>query len=131
MFPSSTSKLKNRTQFWKTFFEQSANITLNTYSEDPVEADTTNDELEQKLAQEGESYGSLSLHGDGTVSSSRIEHPYGPDNPETDSSLLDSPSVAGAQSTPRAPSNTKLMDQDAGAPTFAEYSSPYESLRSQ
>ncbi|KAL9095197.1 MAG: hypothetical protein Q9165_002453 [Trypethelium subeluteriae] len=118
-------------KFWKTFFEQSANITLNTYSEDTVEADTTNNESEQKLAQEGESYGSLSLRGDETISSSHIEHPYGPENPGTDSSLLDSPSVAGAQSTPRAPSNTKHIDQDAEPPTFAEYSSPYESLKSQ
>ncbi|KAI9693192.1 MAG: DASH complex subunit ask1 [Bathelium mastoideum] len=117
-------------KFWKTFFEQSANITLNTYSEDTLEVDTTNDESQGKSGY-GDVYDSPSIREDETVTSARHNQSNVQNATDTDSSLLDSPSVAGAQSTPRARSTTKDEQYDTEAPTFADYSSPYESLKSQ
>ena len=68
------------------------------------------------------------MRGDETISSSHHHRSNIQEDEDADTSLLDSPTVAGAQSTPR---QRKDESQDAEGPTFADYSSPYESLKSQ
>ena len=90
----------------------------------------TNNESQTEASYEGDTYDSPSIRDD-DISSSHPERSNDDEDPDAHSSLLDSPSVAGNQSTPRVPSTTKAQRTKSEAPTFADYSSPYESLKSQ
>lgn len=122
-------------QFWKQFFEASASVSLTTYK-DPLAEDTTvhDEETEQSLSPGGqEEYQSPSNIDESLAS---------PGEPTTrrfsdDIDILSSPSFGGRHSTPRMPSTaTKTMRSKQPAaemeePSFAEFPSPYETLKRQ
>ncbi|KAF2279429.1 uncharacterized protein EI97DRAFT_430507 [Westerdykella ornata] len=103
-------------KFWKQFFEASANVSLSGY-ESPGD-DTAHEETRESQLYDEEA--------DETVTGATATPPR-PSSSQTqeleDTSTLDSSSLAHAHSTPRAP-----HAQSEGA-SFADYPSPYETLR--
>ncbi|OAG00951.1 uncharacterized protein CC84DRAFT_1168155 [Paraphaeosphaeria sporulosa] len=108
-------------KFWKTFFEASANVSLSGYeAPDPDETTTHED-----MTQQSQMYEDQTEEGDDTVTGAVTTPQRRPSSQAhmDDTSELESPSLAHAHSTPRAP--TMSTEQ----PQFAEFSSPYENLR--
>ncbi|KAF1968510.1 hypothetical protein BU23DRAFT_514516 [Bimuria novae-zelandiae CBS 107.79] len=108
-------------KFWKTFFEASANVSLSGYEvPDPDETTTHED-----TTQQSQMYDEETVDGEDTVTGAaetpQRRRPSQGD--EEDTSDLESPTIAHAHSTPRAPNMTGME------PEFAEFSSPYENLR--
>ena len=98
----------NPSQFWKQFFEASANVSLSSYEEPQVEEETV---TETTASEE-------------TPSSSFYNSPRLPDDVPTDSNdanLYQPDDTSLSNVTPRA--------QQSHRPTAAAYSSPYEALR--
>lgn len=107
-------------QFWKQFFEASANVSLSGYEETPLDPDdatitTTNDTSTSQDLTTPSSSTCPSPHAD--LTSTPSHNPAHHDN-STPSSPFYSP---GTHSTPRAPHPHQ--------PSLATYSSPYETLR--
>ncbi|MCJ1405155.1 DASH complex subunit ask1 [Xylographa trunciseda] len=99
--------------FWKQFFEASANVSLSGYEETPPEEETaTEDTTTSATTPSSSSYASPSAAGD--ISASTPTATYAS---HAASSPFPSPAT---YSTPRAPQQ---------APTLASYASPYENLR--
>ncbi|KAJ4289213.1 hypothetical protein N0V90_011555 [Kalmusia sp. IMI 367209] len=107
-------------KFWKTFFEASANVSLSGYEAPDPDDTTTHEETQQSNLYEDET-----IEGDDTVTGATATPPRRPSSQADleDTSTLESPSLAHAHSTPRAPNTGEKQ------PQFAEFSSPYESLR--
>ncbi|KAF2732764.1 hypothetical protein EJ04DRAFT_469656 [Polyplosphaeria fusca] len=106
-------------KFWKQFFEASANVSLSGY-EAPDQDDTAHETTHDSQL-------SLDQTADDTVTGATATPPkpyssHAEDDFE-DTSTLDSPTTAHAHSTPRAPHTATK------GPLFAEYSSPYETLK--
>lgn len=102
-----------KTQFWKQFFEASANVSLSGYEEPPEDEAITEDLTETTPSS---AYGSPSLREADSItpSNQRVDSP--PDDQST-------PTQSPSQSTPRGPTTAR-------APlSIATYSSPYEALR--
>lgn len=112
-------------KFWKQFFEASANVSLSGY-----EAPNEEGEEEEGITADDETQESQ-LYDDEEVEDTVTGATVTPPRPSSsqagveDTSTLDSPSLALAHSTPRAP-HTYGKD-----PSFVEYSSPYEKLKKE
>lgn len=119
-------------QFWKQFFEASANVSLSGYEEKPNE-DTTVQEEEPTATEEAD-----------VTQSNKTETVSGtydnPDEQNPDADIthnkaddLDLTSLALSHSTPRAPAPEKSTDADTTTASSIEYSStsPYENLKKQ
>ncbi|KAF2194248.1 hypothetical protein K469DRAFT_744899 [Zopfia rhizophila CBS 207.26] len=109
-------------KFWKQFFEASANVSLSGYEEPAPEGSTAHEET-----QESHLYDQTAEDAEDTVTGATTTPPR-PTSAHTDEELedtstLDSPALAHAHSTPRAP-NTGGKEAK-----FAEYPSPYEALK--
>ncbi|KAF2109945.1 DASH complex subunit Ask1-domain-containing protein [Lophiotrema nucula] len=107
-------------KFWKHFFEASANVSLSGY-----EAPEPDDETANGMTADSQLYDDESVEDTATGTTATPPKPsssHAEDDLE-DTSALDSPSIAHAHSTPRAPHTT------GKEPTFATYSSPYETLK--
>jgi DASH complex subunit ASK1 len=121
-------------QFWKQFFEASANVSLSGYEEMQHEDTTVHDEEETVHGEvEQADVGSSQLDETITSPEKPATHPFSDDD-----DLLSSPSMGGGRhSTPRMPTTATKSITQKGAdplrqPTFAEnYSSPYEALKQQ
>lgn len=102
-------------QFWKQFFEASANVSLSGYEEPPEEEEEAVTE-DLTGTTPSSAYGSPSLDHDGHITSDN----QGGHSPPDDQSILTS---TPSPSTPRGPTT--------GRPSvsIATYSSPYEALR--
>ncbi|KAF1949033.1 hypothetical protein CC80DRAFT_485153 [Byssothecium circinans] len=103
-------------KFWKQFFEASANVSLSGY-----EAPENDESTAQEDTQQSQMYDDETVEGE-TVTPPR---PTSSHADLEDTSELDSPSLAHAHSTPRAP------DTEGKEPMFADFSSPYEALRQE
>ncbi|KAI9765357.1 MAG: DASH complex subunit ask1 [Geoglossum simile] len=133
------SKLTAQPQFWKQFFESSANVALSSYAELAADAGDGEQETETEDAthdsttaehEEDDAYGDRSRPASGGEHSEATEHTY---TATEGDSLLDSPSLSGSHSTPRATSRSSAKQSAAttGTPpaTYADYPSPYEALK--
>ena len=104
-------------QFWKQFFEASANVSLSGYEETPAEDETVTEDTTNQTTPSSASYASPSQQDDSILtpaSGQQQKH-----QAVHDSSPFSSPT----QSTPRGPRNKEAP------PSIATYSSPYEALR--
>lgn len=105
-------------QFWKQFFEASANVSLSSYEEtqEPTVDDETATEGNTQTTPSSSAYGSPSLHQDETIT---------PNNSTVQSRTNDDSTITSTSSqvTPRAPTTARKP------PTIAPYSSPYEALK--
>src|SRR5690242_5839625 len=106
--------LSSKVQFWKQFFEASANVSLSGYEAPDVDGNTTNDDTRQSdmyeddVAEEETVTGVTATPPRATSSQGDLD----------DTSEVESPSLAHAHSTPRVP-NTGGNEH-----MFAEFSSP-------
>ncbi|KAI9831779.1 MAG: hypothetical protein M1819_004676 [Sarea resinae] len=119
-------------KFWKQFFEASANVSLSGYEEatgedTTMQEDTTQDEHENIYASSpsrGANDTAVTADESGPQASRYNEGPE-------DDSLLDSLSLSDSHSTPRAPRPTSKGRSPATGATFADYPSPYETLKNE
>jgi DASH complex subunit ASK1 len=118
----STRKYAEAMQFWKQFFESSANVSLSGYEEPPSQYETTDNTMTEDsnatthtTLETSESYDTPSAQHISTDSIQDLEI----------SNLTISPS----RGTPR-PSG-KQQTQHTQQTTFADYPSPYEALRQE
>lgn len=114
-------------KFWKQFFEASANVSLTGYEE--VAAEDEDGTYTEHITTAGSS-----AMGSRTVTpvegSEGVGGEDGDGDHEIDESLLTSPSVAHATSTPRLPTTaSRSKGKTTKQPQFADYPSPYESLK--
>lgn len=102
-------------QFWKQFFEASANVSLSSYEEKTVDDETATEENTQTTPSSS-AYGSPSLPQDETIT---------PNNRTVQSTANMDSTITSTSShmTPRLPTTARKP------PTIAPYSSPYESLK--
>ncbi|KAF2639684.1 hypothetical protein P280DRAFT_550386 [Massarina eburnea CBS 473.64] len=109
-------------KFWKQFFESSANVRLSGYEDLENDETTTHEDT----TQQSQMYEDETVEGEtvtGTVTPPRPESPQEDD--QEDTSELESPTRVHAHSTPRVPV------AEGKAPMFADFSSPYETLRQE
>ena len=109
-------------KFWKQFFEASANVSLSGYEAPDPDESTAHEDTQQSQIYDDET----ETMQDDTVTGGTTTPPR-PTSSQAgldDTSTLDSPSLAHAHSTPRAPPG-----EDGDEPKFADFSSPYENLR--
>ncbi|KAL5348145.1 DASH complex subunit ask1 [Pseudogymnoascus australis] len=105
----------NFSQFWKQFFEASANVSLSGYEELQHEEE---EDTAISHSHGNSTYGASLQEDDSLPADTTHHHAYGQD----DDSLLDNGDISG--STPRAPPS-----RTATGGKFADYGSPYESLK--
>ncbi|KAE9975874.1 hypothetical protein EG327_008310 [Venturia inaequalis] len=121
-------------KFWKEFFEASANVSLAGYEEQTAEDTTVHDEETESTLSPGQQ----EYHSPSNIDESIAS----PGEPTTrhfsdDEDFHSSPSMGGRHSTPRMPPTaTKTMRskqpaEEVEEPSFAEYPSPYETLKRQ
>ncbi|ORY18598.1 DASH complex subunit Ask1-domain-containing protein [Clohesyomyces aquaticus] len=109
----------SKAQFWKQFFEASANVSLSGYEDPGQDESTAHEETQDSQLYDDQTVEDTVTGATATppkASSSQADDDFG------DTSTLDSP-LEHAHSTPRAP-NT-----GGGDPKFADFSSPYEKLK--
>jgi DASH complex subunit ASK1 len=111
----------NHRQFWKQFFEASANVSLSGYEELAVDEELEDTAFSQSQGNVSTGATSTSQPCDDTIHGEGQE---GDIYDQADDSLLDNGDVSG--STPRPP-HGKVGT--SGKPKFAEYPSPYEALK--
>lgn len=109
-------------QFWKQFFEASANVSLSGYEELAADETVTEDYTATETTDTSDAYASSpSRANDDDTITAASKDPATHD--EGEDSLLESLTISPSQPTPRAPqTQTK-------PPTFAQYPSPYEALK--
>ena len=111
-------------QFWKQFFEASANVSLSGYEEPAQDDSTAHEETQESQMYDDDQTAEDTVTGATATppraSSSHAGDDYG------DTSTLESPSFAHAHSTPRAPHSGRKAPVEQ---SFREYSSPYEALK--
>ncbi|KAF2684133.1 hypothetical protein K458DRAFT_339339 [Lentithecium fluviatile CBS 122367] len=107
-------------KFWKQFFEASANVSLSGYEAPDGDESTAQEDTQHSQMYEDETVEGETVTGETATPPRPTSSQAGM---EEDTSTIDSPSMAHAHSTPRAP-NTGGKE-----PVFADFSSPYESLR--
>jgi DASH complex subunit ASK1 len=116
-------------KFWKQFFEASANVSLSGYEEPAPDDSTAHEEAQDSQLYDDETVEDEDTAAGATLtprkpSSSHAEDDGdGEDDDDEDTSILESPSLAHAHSTPRAPHT------GGKGPLFADYGSPYETLK--
>ncbi|KAI1412194.1 DASH complex subunit Ask1-domain-containing protein [Hypoxylon sp. FL1857] len=111
-------------QFWKQFFEASANVSLSGYEELAGDGETTTAE-ETTLDETASDFNNTAADADITAEQTGYaDHQALPDD-----SLLDDAEMSG--STPRPPATKSLahLQQTKSKPQFAGFVSPYEKLR--
>ncbi|KAF2089584.1 hypothetical protein K490DRAFT_63721 [Saccharata proteae CBS 121410] len=109
-------------KFWKQFFEASANVSLSGY-EEPTGDDATQQD-ETAVDQTTSAYDDT-MAGDAAITRAGAEKTSKYDDEELDgTSILSSPTLANAHSTPRQPSTRQAVSA-----SFAEYTSPYQALK--
>ena len=107
-------------QFWKQFFEASANVSLSGYEEPSAEDETaTEDDATVATTSSTSTYGMSPHTQEPTMTPQPNSRAY------ADASFSPSP----AQSTPRPTTKQIKTSKQKQPPTTAPYSSPYESLR--
>lgn len=118
-------------KFWKQFFEASANVSLTGYEEAAEDAEGEEGTYVEHITTAGSS-----ALGSRTVTPVEGSEGVASDGEgvrdDVDESLLTSPSVAHATSTPRLPpasASSKSKGKTVRQPQFADYPSPYESLK--
>ncbi|KAI1107037.1 DASH complex subunit Ask1-domain-containing protein [Jackrogersella minutella] len=112
-------------QFWKQFFEASANVSLSGYEELAGDGETTTAE-ETTLDETTSDYNNSAAEADTTVEQSGYADQQHQDQRAVpDDSLLDDAEMTG--STPRAPASKSL--KKPAKSKFASFESPYEKLR--
>lgn len=115
-------------KFWKQFFEASANVSLSGYEEATSDESTTHEDTQASQTYDSELTEDTVTGATATPPKPSSCHA---DEDHDDTSILSSPSLAHAHSTPRAPhTGTKAQASSAAAgATFADYPSPYEALK--
>ncbi|KAI1457551.1 DASH complex subunit Ask1-domain-containing protein [Annulohypoxylon moriforme] len=120
-------------EFWKQFFEASANVSLAGY-EDLANDDETTTAEETALDETTSDYTNATAEGDTTAEPSNYDDHHQGHHNIPDDSLLDDAEMSG--STPRAPTTKSLthiqqQKQSSQKPKqkFAGFESPYEKLR--
>lgn len=115
-------------QFWKQFFEASANVSLSGYEELAGDGETTNAE-ETTLDETTSDYNNTTVEADVTAEQSGYAGQHQERQALPDDSLLDDAEMTG--STPRPPATKSLahLQQPKSKPQFAGFVSPYEKLR--
>ncbi|TVY83774.1 DASH complex subunit ask1 [Lachnellula suecica] len=108
-------------KFWKQFFEASANVSLSGVEEREEEEEDLS--YTQSHENDNTYATSNSQTGDETLNAESAHHERYDD---TDDSLLDNADLSG--STPRAP---RPKSSSSDVPKFAEYPSPYETLKEE
>ena len=108
-------------KFWKQFFESSANVSLSGYEEQP----STQDNLEDTGNDESNAISHSTLETSETYTTPSSAH-YSMQENELDVDLS-TLSMSPSHSTPRPPKGKKVEKQPI--PSFADYPSPYETLR--
>ncbi|KAI9874589.1 MAG: DASH complex subunit ask1 [Pleopsidium flavum] len=117
-----TLRLMSLFQFWKQFFEASANVSLSGYEELAAD-ETIMEDSTVDPSNTSDPYASSPSHAnDDTITADSTDHPHTTFD-EGEDSLLDSLSNSPSHSTPRA------THPQPKPPTFAEYPSPYETLK--
>ena len=125
-----TRKLTSNLQFWKQFFEASANVSLSGYEEAGPEEDATHDQTQ--TTETDETYGTPSSRADDTITGTPVHNRNKHARPgDSDSSDLDSPTASHAPNTPRLPSTAEKSKSSRPEPTFADLRSPYESMKQE
>ncbi|KAI0888679.1 DASH complex subunit Ask1-domain-containing protein [Annulohypoxylon maeteangense] len=118
-------------QFWKQFFEASANVSLSGYEELANDDETTTAE-ETALDETTSDYNNTTAEGDTTADPSNYGDQHQSHQNLPDDSILDDAEMSG--STPRPPA-TKSITHTQQPPSqkskqiFAGFESPYEKLR--
>lgn len=112
--------LLTSSQFWKQFFEASANVSLSGYEELAAD-DGGTAENDEETAEHDETTSDYTPRPEGDDNTTTTDET--PSYQEQDESLLDDGTGDLAGSTPRLPASKKAR------PQFAKLSSPYEQLR--
>ena len=111
-------------QFWKQFFESSANVSLSGYEEPP----STNGPLDETVTEDSNATAHTTLETSQSYETTSSQHmPTLPAEQELDLSSL---TISPSHSTPRAHAPGQQPRVGATA-TFADYPSPYEALRQE
>ena len=114
-------------KFWKQFFESSANVSLSGYEEQP------SDHSMDETVTESSSNTTHTSYQDSSISSATPSSVGdSSQHDQTDADLISS-TLSSSQPTPRALSQRKQKQPTSHEqePSFADYPSPYEALRSQ
>ncbi|KAI0021264.1 Spc98 family-domain-containing protein [Xylariomycetidae sp. FL0641] len=113
-------------QFWKQFFEASANVSLSGYEEQAGDSDTTKAE-ETALDESTSEYANTTGADDTTQGAGETSEHYHNRHQQDDDdpSLLEDISMTGSTPRPRAASKGGSHPR----PAFAGFGSPYEALR--
>ena len=111
-------------QFWKQFFESSANVSLSGYEEQP----STHEPLDETITEDSNATTQTTLETSQSYETPSSQHISTlPAGQELDLSSL---TISPSHSTPRANATGKQQPPDTMA-TFADYPSPYEALRQE
>lgn len=109
-------------QFWKQFFESSANVSLSGYEEQP----STHEPLDETVTDDSNATSHTTLETSQSYETPSSQHISTlPAEQELDMSSL---TISPSHSTPRADATGQQLQPGAQA-TFADYPSPYEALR--
>jgi DASH complex subunit ASK1 len=114
----------NGHQFWKQFFESSANVSLSGYEEQP----STQEPLDETVTEDSNTTTHTTLETSQSYETPSSQHISTlPAEQELDLSSL---TISPSHSTPRASAGGQQQSPGAEA-TFADYPSPYEALRQE
>src|SRR5439155_5183078 len=116
------SRPANKPQFWKQFFESSANVSLSGYEEHP----STHEPLDETVTDDSNATTHTTLETLQSYETPSSQHSSTlPAEHELDLSSL---TISPSHSTPRATA-TAQQPNDGPTAAFADYPSPYEALR--
>jgi len=120
--PAHKLRLTISPQFWKQFFEASANVSLSGYEELAADETVTEDYTNTETTDASDAHASspARANDDDTITAASKDPATQDDG---DDSILDSLVISPTQATPRAP------QPQTKPPTFARYPSPYEALK--
>lgn len=111
-------------QFWKQFFESSANVSLSGYEEQP----SMQEPVDETVTDESHATTHTTLETSQSYETPSSQHISA--NPPEDELDLSSLTISPSHSTPRPNAAARAQKQDHTA-SFADYPSPYEALRQE
>jgi DASH complex subunit ASK1 len=118
-------KVDAQRQFWKQFFESSANVSLSGYEEQP----STHDLVNETVTDESNATTHTTLDTSESYDTPSAQHISTDSIQDIDLSNL---TISPSHSTPRPTTKqTQVMEIEHSTATFADYPSPYEALRQQ
>lgn len=131
--PSSLKRYTDACQFWKQFFEASANVSLSGYEAPQDDSVVQDDTQQEETYEEDETVTGEAVRGGATTP----QRPASSHGELEDTMTMDSPSMG--HSTPGMPQSLRKgahgdgeeLGADEEAPQFAGLSSPYETLRQE